>query len=176
MNTTMPLNEYDFEKRAEKRQKDAKHFVLWIVIAFVVVPIAWNIWTNNVSLNVTEIVGSADLCPGDQLVFKYHLHTRGDGVFIRDLTTWKISPPKTVIFSEPRRFIINGQIDQDLYEAWEVPEVYFNYENWREEPLPPGLYLRQLAVTSSTNSIAEDMVSVPFTIREDCYGEVPVVN
>lgn len=172
MNATMSWGDEKsaFENRVEKRQRDAKMFVLLVILAFVIVPIAWNYWTNNVSLSGGEVTGKSELCPGEMLVFAYHLHTRGSGIFIRDLTTWKTTPPKTVVFSEPRRFIINGKIDQDLHEAWEVPEVYFNYETWTEEPLPPGNYIRYLAVTSSTDSIAEDILPVPFTIREDCHA------
>lgn len=166
MTTTAMRREVLSDEQLKRRTQNEKRLIYAFVILFVIAPIVWNLWTNHVALSEVEVVGSSELCPGDLLRFRYHLQTRGRGVFVRDLTTWRISPPKTMIFSEPRRFIIDEAIEQDLVESWEVPDVYFNYETWSEDPIQPGQYRRYISVISPSKSTVEDIESVDFTILE----------
>lgn len=123
---------------------------------------------NTISIDNVRVLGATDLCPGEPLVVAYDFHAQGAGVLVRDWTAWYITPPKTVIFSASRRFILDGPIDQSLVETWHIPQRYHNYETDMMEPLPPGAYRRYLAISSPTRSSVIAIASVGFTIRHDC--------
>lgn len=123
---------------------------------------------NTVSIDTVRTTSEMALCHGDKLVFEYNFHARGAGVLVRDLTAYNVDPPKTMVFSSSRRFILDGPVDQHLREAWTIPHTYHNYETDEDEPLPPGNYLRYLAISSPSRSTVIAIVAVPFLIREDC--------
>lgn len=150
-------------------------FLLLILAALVIGPLGVTWWINRqypsistVSLDALHAVGETDLCPGDPLVIEYAFHAAGAGVLVRDATVWQITPPKTVIFSTSRRFILEGPVDQTLVETWHVPPSYVNPSTDKPEPLPPGDYRRIMAISSPNNSIIIAIAGVDFTIREDC--------
>lgn len=123
---------------------------------------------NTVSIDNVQVIGETELCPGEALKFSYDFHAKGAGVLVRDLTTWRKTPPKTIIFSASRRFILDGPIDQHLIEAWHVPVTYHNYETDKQEPIPPGEYRRYLAISSPSRSTVVAITSIEFSIRSDC--------
>lgn len=145
-----------------------------VAVLFIVPPTA--IWwlsrqlpvVNTVSIDNVQVIGETALCPGEPLKFSYDFHAKGAGVLVRDLTTWRKTPPKTIIFSTSRRFILDGPIDQHLIEAWHVPATYHNYETDKQEPIPPGEYRRYLAISSPSRSTVVAITSIEFSIREDC--------
>ena len=59
-------------------------------------------------------VGETALCPGDTLRYDIALYVSGPGVFDLDVTTWRITPPATVIFSQKRRMVFNGPATYSL--------------------------------------------------------------
>lgn len=151
----------------------------WVVVILLVVVIAvpglvtWWISRNLPVVDVVkienlQIVGKTELCKGDPLIVEYDFHAKGKGVLVRDFTLWDIEPPRTLIFSMSRRFILDGPIDQHLREAWHIPDTYLNYETEEMEPLAPGAYRRFLAISSPSRSTVIDIASVDFVLRDDC--------
>lgn len=148
-----------------------------LVLAFLILVIpavgAWWIArqvpvVNTVSIDGMRVVGESALCPGDPLIVEYNFHAKGAGVLVRDWTSWLVTPPKTMIFSTSRRFILDGPIDQHLRETWHVPSLFLNHETEKMEPLPPGAYKRYLAISSPSRSSVVGIGSVEYSIREDC--------
>src|SRR5690606_21481281 len=98
----------------------------------------------------------------------YEFHATGAGILVRDWTLWKTTPPpRTLIYSTARRFILDGPIDQSLIETWHIPRTYFDYESDSQTPLPPGEYKRYLSISSPSRSTVVAIGSVSFTIK-DC--------
>lgn len=151
--------------------------LLALVVVLIAVPVVGGWWVSRqlpavstVSVENLKIEGSAALCPGDPLVISYDFHATGSGVLVRDWATWYVTPPKTMIYSNSRRFILDGPLDRRLQETWHIPASYINYETEQIEPLPPGAYRRHLAISSPSRSTVIAIGSVDFTIRDDCGG------
>lgn len=124
---------------------------------------------NTVSIENVRTVGSTTLCAGEPLVYRYDFHAGGSGVLIRDRVIWRLTPPpKTMIFSISRRFILSEPIDQDLTETWHIPNTFHNPETDMIEPLPPGDYRMIFAISSPSRSTVVSIGSVDFSIVEDC--------
>lgn len=122
---------------------------------------------NTLDIEGMQIEGFTTFCPNDPLVTIYDFHATGAGVLVRDYTLWNIEPPRTLIYSTSRRFILDGPVDQHLRETWHVPANYLNYETERMEPLPPGRYRRYMAISSPSRSTVIDIGFVDFEIM-DC--------
>lgn len=159
----------------EKRLNLLHWVLIVLLIVVIVVPFAFSWWVSRqlpvvstVSIDNVQMVGESILCPGDKLIFEYDFHARGAGVLVRDTTAYNIDPPKTLIFSTSRRFILDGPVDQHLREAWTIPSVYHNYETDEDEPLPPGHYRRYLSISSPSRSTVIAITSVEFVIPEGC--------
>lgn len=142
-----------------------------VVAAAVVVPL----WINSqlpvvstVEIDNMQIVGPTALCPGEPLVLEYDFHAKGAGVLVRDFTLWLTTPPKTMVYSTSRRFILDGPTDQHLRETWTIPNDYFNYETELQEPIPPGQYKRYMAISSPSRSTAISIGEVAFEIKQSC--------
>lgn len=158
--------------------KEIKRLNLILLLVFVVilaVPAIGAWWVsrqlpvvNTVDIENVNIVGESILCPGQPLITSYDFHAQGAGVLIRDWTLYNIDPPRTLIYSMSRRFILDGPVDQHLRETWHVPPTYLNYETENFEPLPPGKYRRFMAISSPSRSSVIDIVHVDFTISEEC--------
>jgi hypothetical protein len=123
---------------------------------------------DTVKIDNLKAESPTDLCPGESLIVSYDFHAKGEGVLVRDWTAWYVTPPKTMIFSMSRRFILDGPIDQHLVETWTIPAAYFDYETEHEQPLPPGEYRRYVAISSPSRSTVIAIASLPFSIRADC--------
>jgi hypothetical protein len=158
------------------RQIKRINIMLLIVLAALVLGPAFAGWwvarqlpvVSLVEIDNMQTVGNTALCPGEKLIITYDFHAKGAGVLVRDWTTWSMEPPRTMIYSEWRRFILDGPIDQHLRETWAIPGNYFNYENGAQENMPPGPYRRYLAISSPSRSTTIDTSYVSFSIREDC--------
>lgn len=164
-------------------QKDLERSVknnnrgIWIAFIIIVAfNTLWTVWRDSnlatvkaIDIEGVALVSSNELCPGEKLIFRYHIKSRGAGQLVRDTTVWDVNPPRTLIYSNSRRFILPGKIEQDLREAWKVPHRYFNHETAEWEPIPAGQYERLMSISSLNNPEATDTISVQFTIREDCH-------
>jgi hypothetical protein len=167
------------DKRLEQKLERRLNFTQWILILLLIIVIAvpvvasWWIarqtpFISTVSVDNVQLVGESALCPGEPLLVSYDFHAKGAGVLVRDRTLWQTTPPKTIIFSASRRFILTGPIDQHLTEAWHVPPTYRNPETDIYEPIPPGDYALLMAISSPSRSTVVAISSVSFSIRSDC--------
>lgn len=162
-------------QQLEKRLNILQWVILVLLAVVIVVPFIITSWISSqlpvvstVEIENVKIVGMQELCPGDPLVYSYSFHARGTGVLVRDRVLWRVTPPpKTMVFSVSRRFILAEPIDQELTEAWHIPTVYINPETDQEEPIPPGDYRLLFAISSPSRSTVIAIASVDFTIK-DC--------
>jgi hypothetical protein len=164
------------DSEAVRQIKRLNLVLLFVFVVILAVPVAGAWWVSRqvpvvstVSIDNVRITGASELCPGEPLTFSYDFHAKGAGVLVRDLTLWRQTPPpKTLIFSQSRRFILDGPIDQHLVERWTVPRTFFDYETERNELITPGEYRRYLAISSPSRSTVVAIVYVTFHVREDC--------
>lgn len=148
--------------------------ILILALFLVGVPAVGSWWiarqlpaVSTVTIDNVTVVGATALCPGEPLIVEYDFHATGSGVLVRDSATWLVTPPKTMIYSTSRRFILDGPIDQHLRETWHVPASYLNYETEEIESLPSGSYRRHFAISSPSRSSVVAIASVEFTVK-DC--------
>lgn len=123
---------------------------------------------SSVEIANLQMRSPALLCPGEPLIVSYTLHTKGLGVLVRDQTLRDISPPRTIVYSEFRRFIVDGDLDQELTETWLVPATYFNYSSGSVQSLLPGEYRYYLSISSPSRSTAIAIGFVQFRVRDKC--------
>jgi hypothetical protein len=159
----------------ERRSRLIQVFLLILLVIVFVAPVAAALWLrtqypaiSTISFDNLQTVGPTALCPGEALVVEYDFHAGGSGVLVRDATVWSVEPPRTIIFSTSRRFILEGPIEQHLTEAWHVPDSYIDPSTDQTAPLPPGKYKRIVAISSPSASRIVAIGSVEFSIREDC--------
>lgn len=160
----------EFSHRVEKGvyRSGVINYVLSLLLLALLVWGAVSWWQNRVNISDARVVGESALCSGDSLTIAFTLHVNNDGILIRDASTQRVSPPKTIIFSDWLRFPIKGPVDERIVVAWRVPKKYADFETGRLVALPPGEYLRNIAVSSLSGRDDTDMESIPFSIREDC--------
>jgi hypothetical protein len=115
-----------------------------------------------------EIHSPTALCPGEALNYDLTLHYDGQGVFVIDISVWRVTPPATVVYSESRRVVMTGPQEMLLPQRWVVPDRVFNPKTGLTEPFTPGLYERRHAVTTASRATAPAIIAVPFTVRGDC--------
>ncbi len=164
------------ETRIERRLNFTQRILIVLMVTVVVVPFLFTWWVSRqypavstVQLNDLVILNDGPLCPGDVLRYTFDLNALGSGLLIRDRTLWQVAPmPKTVIFSDARRFILSEAIDQKLTEAWHVPLRYVNPATDELDTLPPGEYKFRLAVSSPSRSTVTDNQEASFSIRPNC--------
>lgn len=164
------------DRRLERRFNFVQGVLIALLIVVIFVPIIASWWigrqlpvVSTVSIDNVRLLSPSELCPGDALTFSYDFHAKGAGILVRDLTLWRTDPPpRTLIYSTARRFILDGPIDQHLTETWHIPSTYLDYETEQMTPLPPGGYRRYLAISSPSRSTVVAITSVAFTIKPDC--------
>lgn len=172
----MPTIDSRVERRLERRLNFTQWILGTLLVIIIATPVVISWWIarqtpfiSTVSVDSVQAVGETALCPGDPLVVTYDFHAKGAGVLVRDRTLWQLEPPpKTIIFSTSRRFILTGPIDQHLTEAWHVPPTYRNPETDLYEPIPPGDYALLMAISSPSRSTVVAISSVSFSVRSDC--------
>lgn len=162
------------QKDAELRKQIRRVNILLIAIFLIVlaIPLFVTWWVgraypsiSTIEIENVQVIGPTDLCPGEVLTFAYDFHASGSGVLIRDATARYVEPPKTVIFSNSRRFIQDGPIDEHVIEAWHVPATYLDPETDEAAPVPVGRYYRHFAVSSPSRSTVIAIATVPFTVK-----------
>lgn len=159
-----------------RKQIKRVNIILVAVLAVLIIGPAAVTWAisrqypsiSTITIENMQIVGESALCPGDTLTVTYDFRAAGSGVLVRDATTWQLEPPRTIIFSISRRFILGGPVEQHLTEAWHVPRTFLNPATDNEETLLPGAYRRYLAISSPSRSSVIAIASVEFIVREDC--------
>jgi hypothetical protein len=160
----------DLERRSRFMQ-----WVLGILLVVVcAVPFITYWWISSIQSDISgititnaHIVGDSDVCGGELLVLAYNFHAEGTGKLIEDATVWRtLPPPKTVIYSDSRPFLLDETIDQETTLAWRVPLTYTNPATGAIEPLPPGKYRRLFSVGSTTRFSQFAQSSVEFSVCE----------
>jgi hypothetical protein len=132
----------------------------------------WVKRTGNVleRINLTNpvIVGPSALCPGDMMIVRFDFDSLGEGVLEENTTWFKVEPPMTLILSEPKVLIVPHNFSRETYRAWEVPKTHINERTGREEPIPPGEYLRMYSLSSPNRSTIFGVLEFPVTVKEGC--------
>ena len=163
-------------ERLESRLNVLQYVVIALLAVVIVVPFVWTWWitrqlpvVSTVSIDNVHLLSPAELCPGEPVIYAYSFHAQGTGVLIRDRVLWRLDPPpKTMVFSTSRRFIITEPIDQELTEAWHVPSSYLSPETDDFESLPPGNYRMIFAISSPSRSTVVAIGSVDIAVKEGC--------
>lgn len=176
---TIDLEEIARKEAALRRQIRWVNIVLLFVLAALVIgPLAVGYWVtkqypyvSTIGMKNMTVLGESALCPGDLLTVAFDFHTEGSGVLVRDDTTRLLEPPKTIIFSDWHRFILEGPMDERIVDGWHVPATYLNPETDRIEPIPVGDYRRTLSISSPSRSTIVAIGGVDFSIKEDCPHE-----
>ena len=115
------------------------------------------------------VAGSAELCPGESLVFSASIDVERPGVYLLDMSTWRVDPPPaTVIFSEGDRMVIGDERSFIIARKWTVPANYIDPATNAVVDWWPGKYTRDIAVTAVGLSTLPSTQVVEFTIREGC--------
>lgn len=162
------------DERDERRARMMQGLTLIVLLALLG---AW-IWglvyeynqprIRNMSISDARVVGESAICPGDLLRVSYHFHAEGSGLLEVDNSLWAVDPPpRTIIYSAARRFVLAETIDQDVIEAWRVPESYTDFATGTETRLAPGMYRRDLAISAPVRGGVVATASVHFRIAEE---------
>jgi hypothetical protein len=165
----------DSDRQIERRINYTQKILVALLLIVIIVPFLASWWIarqypaiSTVTFDNLQVVGESALCPGQPLIISYDFHAGGSGVLVRDATVWRLVPPRTIIFSTSRRFILDGPIEQHLNEAWHIPVHYLNPETDKVELIPPGDYKRIVAISSPSASRIVAIGSVNFSIKEGC--------
>jgi hypothetical protein len=168
----------DVQKR--QNQPIKPNYTLWLLIVILAIIVGTYIWgivravqtptIRDVEISNVAVVGESALCPGDLLIISYDLKADGTGKLVEDAAVWIEVPPKTVIYSITRPFLVDGLVDQREIIAWKVPLTYTNPATLEETPLPPGPYRRIFSVGNPSDDDDFDLDKVDFSVKEnkDC--------
>lgn len=166
-----------FDARIERRINYTQTILAVLLLVVIAVPFVLSFWyerTTDIIRDATisdiAIVGESQLCPGDMLTTRHTFSVRGSGTLVADATTWRMTPPMTVVFSEARRFIVEDDFSRVVYRGYEIPATIIDERTQKPVPLEPGRYKRILAVSSPSRSGVFSKQSVEFTVlpEEEC--------
>ena len=117
------------------------------------------------------VAGSTELCPGESLDFSASIDVERPGVYLLDMSTWKVDPPPAmVIFSEADRMVIGDERSSIIARKWTVPVNYINPVTGKISEWLPGNYTRDIAVTAVGLNTLPSTQAVEFTIRSGCQS------
>jgi hypothetical protein len=163
------------DEREEQRARMAQWLILAILIAVTAIWVAGIVWAynqpriRNMTISNARIMGASAICPGDTLTVSYYFHAEGSGLLDVDNSLWSVDPPpRTIVYSASRRFVLAETIDQEMVEAWAVPTHYVDFATGKEVPLAPGTYRRDLAISAPIRGSVLATASVEFEVRENC--------
>lgn len=164
------------ENREFRRQVTRINVLLLLVLAALVVgPLlfSWFIAPLYPSIQAVTLTnlrseGPTDLCPGDVLHTTYTFAARGTGILYRDATIFRVTPPATIVFSQPLRFIVRGAHTREVHDAWTVPTTFIDELTNQPSPLLPGVYKRFYAISSAGADGRFVAGEVTFTVSDQC--------
>lgn len=152
-----------------------RRILLWLVaVGFIVNGALWLFASTErpghalMEFTHAAPVGETALCPGDTLRYDVSLHVSGAGVFDLDVTTFRIDPPVTVLFSNTRRMVFSEAVDYELEREWTIPEFYASPTDGSPERWAAGRYERRHAISTSSRSTKPSIVVIPFEIEANC--------
>lgn len=163
------------DERIERRINYTQSLLAALLLVVIAVPFAFSWWYSetsdairDVSLTEMSIVSNTALCPGEILTTRHRFAAKGTGILIADATTWRITPPMTIVLSEARRFIVEGDSSRIVYRSYVIPATYTDERTLQQVPLEPGRYKRIISVSSESSGGIFSAQSVEFTVRGDC--------
>lgn len=166
-----------FDARIERRINYTQTILAALLVVVIAVPFVFSWWyernaevVHKATLSDIAIVGESAVCPGDLLTTRHLFTVSGSGILVADATTWRITPPMTVVFSEARRFIVEDDFSRIVYRSYEIPATIIDERTNQPVPIPPGRYKRILAVSSPSRSSVFSKQSAEFTVlpEEEC--------
>jgi hypothetical protein len=167
------------QRDADQREEQRARVMQWLLMATILVFLGtwiWGIvWTynqprvRNMTISDARVVGETNICPGERLIVAYQFHAEGSGLLDVDNSLWSVDPPpRTIVYSASRRFVLAETIDQEMIEAWAVPTHYVDFATGNEVPLQPGTYRRDIAISAPIRGSVLATASVEFEVRENC--------
>lgn len=169
--------EYGSPESLQQREKaNARaRALMWIgIVICAVLSVSW-LWQqltkpeiSSVTISDVRAVGLTQLCPGDNLVYDYKLTARGSGLLVRDHTIWRTVPPRTLVFSDFERFIVEEPVTQSLTETYVIPKLFVDPATAQPAVLKPGDYRLLLSISSPGDKSVLDVDHVDFTIKDGC--------
>ena len=176
--------EEDLERQIEqiKLQQEMKvhrmflHQRISLLVIAVVFSAAWFYLTiiperpGKTLMRFQEVVplSSTNLCSGDKLQYQVGLEVYAPGVFVYDVSIWRITPPMTVIFSDPQRVVFTQPQTYVVTREWTVPSTYVDPGSLERVEWLPGEYEMRFGLSTSTRSTLPSTTVLPFTIQENC--------
>lgn len=115
-----------------------------------------------------EATGPTDLCPGESLEFQMLLSVLEPGAFSLKMSTWKESPPATIIFSELEEFPVAEKRTFILVRSYDIPILYKDPATNKMVNWEPGEYARHVYITAVDRNTKPSIQKLSFTIRSDC--------
>lgn len=119
-------------------------------------------------LSEAQVLGPTDLCPGDSLNFSVDVEVLEQGIYQLSMSTWKTSPPTTVVFSEGLDMVIADSREFPIAIEWVVTDMYISPYTGKPTEWEAGEYSRDVAVSAVDRNTTPSIVAIPFTIRSDC--------
>lgn len=107
------------------------------------------------------------LCPGETLRYELDLHVHRV-VYQIDVSTWRTTPPSIALWSESRRIVYTETEQLTIPREWTVPPMALDVGNLQPVPWSPGDYERRHAISTISRNTTPSIITVPFSIREDC--------
>jgi hypothetical protein len=120
------------------------------------------------TLDLAQVNGSADLCPGELLDYTLDLEIQEAGVFDLDVSVWRVTPPANALFSETRRMVFARATAYRLKRYWQVPATHPDPTTGLPIRWAPGQYERRHAISTVSRHTAPSILVIPFSIRADC--------
>jgi hypothetical protein len=168
------------DRRIERRLNFTQFIIIALLVVVISVPFLIYYWfaqtsdvIRDVEISNVQILGSNELCPGERLSWSFALTVTGTGNLDIDGTSYRISPPSTIVFSNTRRMVVFGDMQELVVDSWLVPVTRVNPASGEAEPFPSGSYLRLIAISSPSRSTIFTKAIVPFTVKAeaDCGGK-----
>lgn len=172
----LPVTPETRREREQEVRRLFRHQRLSLVVIAVVFSLAWFYLTIAperparalMEFARAEVVGNTALCPGDTLRYDIALQVSGPGVFELDVSTWRVTPPATVLFSQTRRMVFTGPAEYELEREWTIPPFYSSPIDGSPERWAAGQYERRHAISTSSRSTEPSIASIPFEIAQRC--------
>lgn len=164
-------------RTVERRAKITEYLILAVLVFFLfqygmqVYRVGQALKIDSITVSNPRVISPTNLCPGDELVVRYHLEVQGFGIVIADGATYFGGQPVT--FSESKRIPpSNGPANLTLSHTWVVPErpdfMIHGAEKWL-----PGQYERQVTLAASTLWVSRFVdpksFDVVFQIPASCF-------
>lgn len=116
-----------------------------------------------------QVHGDTDVCPGDYIDFSFEMDVSRPGVYELDLSVFRVSPPPSIaVFSERQTFVIGQPRTFVVNRHWQVPPLYHDEQTNETIEFIPGVYTRDIAVSTTSRNTLPSTQFFEFTIKDSC--------